>query len=82
MFSDVEDCQDVGMGQRRQRFRLSLESFQCGGVQSLEFQQSLYRYRSRQVNVICPVDLSHPAFPDQGRNLVTTGERVLRTVAG
>ncbi len=67
---DVEDRQDVGMGQGRERLGLALEARQGGGVLAQARGQDLDRHAPPEPAVERLVDLAHAAFTELLLDLV------------
>ncbi len=69
---EVEDREDVGMRQRRDRQSFALESRQGVWISAERLRQDLDRHIALQLRVPRPVHLSHPAHPDGREDFVGT----------
>jgi len=71
----VEDRDDVGMGQRRDRLRLALEPRAPIRVVRERRRQHLDRHVAPETPVFRAIDLAHPAGADGGGDFVGTEAR-------
>ena len=67
---DSVDRRDVGMIQRSERFRLTVESGQTFGIPCHGFRQHLDGHLTREVGVRRSIHFAHSALADQGGDLV------------
>ena len=71
--SEVEDREDVRMGERRDRLRLALEPGQRVGIGRDGLREDLDRDVPVQLLIPCPVHLPHPARAQRREDLVGAG---------
>jgi hypothetical protein len=69
-FLDRENCDDIGMIDRRERLRLAFESRQAFGIRRHGIRQDLDRDLAAELYVARLVHLSHPARAERGEDLV------------
>jgi hypothetical protein len=68
--SEIENRQDVGVGERRESLRLPLETRKCRRVFCQTLRKDLDRDFPIQPRIERPVDLTHPAGAERRQNLI------------
>ena len=70
MLADLVDDGDVGMRERGRGLGLALKAHSTLGVGGEGRRKNLDRHVSAQLGVVGPVDLTHPALAELGRDFV------------